>query len=244
MVVSLLAVTMQAQNQQNSGPNSDPTYQKIRSVRLGTEVVSVKNLELKRQAATFHFHSGVVCFVTPVEGKVTGAVFVGNGNLVLDPPTSIERASLKLLTKQDEFVEHYDALVLRFSDATYEEIKRGGSPGGSGCDAGVLQDSQHAMRHDRTLKYNLDARILQDVLSSEPGGLFVAFVHGKRYDGKTIFAIDPHGERGIEPEEVELETYSDNKTGVWAAFHLAPEYANGTASSAQKNGVIRIEHQQ
>lgn len=248
MVVSLLAVTMQAQNQQNSGPNSDPTYQKIRSVRLGTEVVSVNNLELKRQAATFHFHSGVVCFVTPVEGKVTGAVFVGNGNLVLDPPTSIERASLKLLTKQDEFVEHYDALVLRFSDATYEEIKRGGSPGGSGCDAGVLQDSQHAMRHDRTLKYNLDARILQDVLSSEPGGLFVAFIHGKVYNGKEIFVIDPHGAPPlivpVAPEEVEFLTYDENKLGVWTAFHTTDEYKDGTANGSQENSFIHISNQQ
>jgi len=49
------------------------------------------------------------------------------------------------------------------------------------------------MRHDRMLKYNLDGRILQDVLSPEAGGLFVAFVHGKKYNGKEILAIDPHG---------------------------------------------------
>ena len=43
------------------------------------------------------------------------------------------------------------------------------------------------------LKENLEARILQDVLSPEPGGLFVAFIHGKHYNGKEIYAIDPRG---------------------------------------------------
>ena len=93
------------------------------------------------------------------------------------------------------------------------------------------------------LRYNLDARIMQDVLSSEPGGLFVAFVHGKHYDGKTLFVIDPHGAPNVEPEEIKLETYNENKMGVWAAFHYTSEYANGTASSAQKNGVVHIDHQ-
>ena len=59
----------------------------------------------------------------------------------------------------------------------------------------MLRDTQNAMRHDRMLKYNLDARILQDVLSSEAGGLFVAFIHGKKYNDKEIFAIDPRTER-------------------------------------------------
>jgi hypothetical protein len=104
------------------------------------------------------------------------------------------------------------------------------------------------MRHNHILKYNLDARILQDVLGSTPGGLFVAFVHGKRYNDKEIFAIDPHGAPPlvfpVNPEEVELVTYDDNKLGVWAAFHLSPEYNQGIASGAQKNGVIHIDHQQ
>jgi hypothetical protein len=96
----------------------------------------------------------------------------------------------------------------------------------------------------KELSYNLDARILQDVVSSEPGGLFAAFVHGKRYDGKTLFTIDPHGAPGVYPEEISLETYNESKLGIWAAFHYASEYAAGTATSAQANSVIHIDHQE
>ena len=229
-------------------PNSDPTYQQLRTLGLSGDSISVKDLTLKRDAATFHLHSGTICFVSPVQGKVTGAVFVGDGNMVLDPPLGIERSALRLLTKEDEFVENFSHLVLRFTDATYDEVQKAGTPASGGCDAGPLRDSQNAMRHDRTLKYNLDARILEDVLSPEPGGLFVAFIHGKKYNDREIYAIDPHGAppllMPVHPEEIEFLTYDENKFGVWAAFHFSDEYKNGVASGAQKNSVVHIEHQQ
>ena len=238
---------LKAQTAPAAGPNSDPVYQQLRNVSLGSEAVSVKNFELKRDAVTFHLQSGSVCFVAPVQGKVTGAVFVGSGNMVIDPPIPIERSSLKLLTKQDEFVEEYEHLVLRFTDSTYEEIKKAGTSGGS-CDSGLLRDSQNAMRHDHQLKYNLDARILQDVLSTEPGGLFLAFVHGKKYNGKEILAIDPHGAptlvHPVAPEEVEFVTYDENKLGTWAAFHNSTEYKDGSASGTEQNYLYQITHQQ
>ena len=228
--------------------NSDPTYQQLRNLGLGGEAISVNNFDLKRDAATFHLRSGTICFAAPVQGKVTGAVFVGDGNMILDAPLPMERASLKLLTKGDEFGETFSQAVFRFTDTTYDELKKAGGAASGGCDGGLFRDSQEAMRHDRMLKWNLEGRILQDVLSSEPGGFFLAFVHGKKYNGKEIFAVDPHGAPPlilpVNPEEVEFLTYDENKLGVWAAFHLADEYKKGTATGSQKNSVIHIEHQQ
>src|SRR5947208_236335 len=97
------------------------------------------------------------------------------------------------------------------------------------------------MRHDRMLKYNLDGRILEDVLGSDPGGLFVAFIHGIRDNGKELFFIDPHGAPNVAPEEVELMTYDENKLGLWTSFHFADEEEKG---AARHQGVARIEHQQ
>jgi hypothetical protein len=243
----VVAQTAEAQTAPPSGPNSDTTYQQLRNISLGSEAVTVKDFDLKRDAATFHLHSGTVCFVAPVNSKVTGAVFVGDGTLILDPPIPSEKSSLKLLTKSDEFVEQYEHLVLRFTDSTYEEIKKAGTPGGS-CDAGLLHDSQNAMRHSHFMKYNLDARLLQDVLSTEPGGLFVAFVHGKKYNGKEIYFVDPHGAPGlihqVAPEEIEFLTYDENKLGTWAAFHFSQEYKDGSATSNQQNHSYQITHQQ
>lgn len=244
--VSLFAGVLVCQNSGVPGPNSDPTYQQLRGIGLGSESVTLNDFHLKRDAATFDL-SGVVCFVPPVKGQVTGAVFVGNGTMSLDPPIPSERASLKLLTKEDEFAEHFDHVVFRFTDATYAELKKAGTPGGT-CDAGPLRESQNAMRHDRQLKYNLDARILQDVLSGNQGGLFVAFVPGKKYSGKEIFVIDPHGAPTlvypIAPEEVEFVTYGENKLGTWTAFHRTPEYKDGTAEGNEQNYPYQITNQQ
>jgi len=229
---------------QSPAPNSDPTYQQLRNISL-SESVSVSNLILVRDAATFHLHSGTLCFLAPVQGKVTGAVFVGEGNLILDPPTSVERNNLRLLTKGDEFSEVFSHLLLRFTDNTYNEIKRSSSPGTGGCDPTPLQDGEKALR--KKISYNLDGRILADVLSPEPGGLFVAFVHGKHYNDKEILAIDPHGAppllMHVNPEEVELVTYDESKYGVWAAFHYADEYKSGVARGSQNNAAIHIDHQ-
>ncbi len=214
-------------------PNSDPTYQVLRNLTLSGDAVSVTNFELKRDAGKFILHSGTFCFVTPVQGKVTGAVFTGEGNFILDPPAPSERNSLKLLTKEDEFSENFSQMVLRFTDSTYDEIKKAGTSGASGCEPGPLKDSQHTMRHK--LKANLDSRILEDVLSPNPGGLFIAFIHGKHYNGQEMYSIDPHENR----DQVDFMTYDENKSGDWASFPMTGEHKPGTVGQP-----IRIEHEQ
>ncbi|MGA8764097.1 MAG: M1 family aminopeptidase, partial [Candidatus Sulfotelmatobacter sp.] len=229
----LVSVPAAGQTAPSPAPNSDPTYQALRNVTLSGEAVTVTNFDLKRDAGTFHLHSGTVCFVTPVQGKVTGAVFVGDGNFVLTPPSEAERKSLKLLTKEDEFSEKFEHMVLRFTDSTYDEIRKAGSQAAAGCDAGPLKDSQHAMRHQ--LKVNLDSRILEDVLSPEPGALFVAFIHGKRYNGQELYTIDPHEGR----DQVDFMTYDENRFGDWASFATSGEHKKEMWGQN-----IRIAHQQ
>ncbi len=221
-----------AQNAPSPGPNSDPTYQALRNLALGNEAVSLTNFDLKRDAGTFHLRSGTVCFVAPVNGRVTGAVFAGDGSFVLDPPLESERKSLKLLSKEDEFSEKFERLVLRFTDATYDEIKKAGPPASAGCDPGPLKDSQNATRHK--IKQNLEARILEEVLSPEPRPLFWAFIHGKRYNDKEIYEIDPNEGR----EQVGFWTYDESKWGDWASFSLSQ------ARSGAVGRPVSIEHQQ
>ena len=213
--------------------NSDPIYQALRNLAVSGESVTVSNVALRRDAGTFHLRSGTVCFVTPVNGRVTGAVFSGDGNFVLEPQIVSEQNSLKLLTKENEFSETFDHMVLRFTDSTYEEVKKSGTTATGNCDSGALKDTQHTTRHK--LKDNLEIRILEDILSPAPGGLFVAFIHGKRYNGQELYEIDPHGGR----DQVEFMTYDENKFGEWASFPMSGERKAGTIGHP-----IRIDHQQ
>jgi hypothetical protein len=227
----MLAVTSAAWGQ--SGPNSDPTYAALRSLILGSEAVRVTNLDIKRDAGTFRLNSGMVCFAAPVNGKVTAAVFSGDGIFLLAPPTETERKSLKYLTKEDQFNEKFEQLVFRFTDSTYEEIKKAGTPASPDCNGGMLKDTQSTTRHK--IKRNLDSEILSETLSTEPRGLFVAFIRGKRYDDKEIFELDPNRDAS----QVEFWTYDDNKWGSWASFDFSEPHSKG---SVGRN--IRIDHHQ
>jgi peptidase M1-like protein len=216
-----------------SGPNSDPNYVALRNITLGSEAVSVTNFDLKRDAGVFRLHSGTVCFVPPVNGKVTGAVFVGDGSFLLNPPTETERKSLRLLTKEDQFNEKFERLVLRFTDGTYDEIKKAGTPASGGCDAGLLKDSQNTTRHK--MKHNLEAELLGEVLSPEPRGIFWAFIHGKHYNDKEIYSLDPNANS----DQVDFWTYDENKWGDWASFHFSEPHPKGSVGRT-----IRMDHHQ
>jgi hypothetical protein len=231
--VFLLATSLSLLAAENPapGPNSDPFYQQLRNLTPGGESFSVNNLTLKREAATFVLKSGTVCFIMPVNGKVTGAVFNGEATLALDPAIDSERKSLKLLTKEDTFNETFNQAVFRFTDATYEEIKTSGSAAGGSCDGGLLKDAQNTTRHK--FKDNMEARLLVDVLSPEPGGYFAAFIHGRRYSGKEFFEIDPDENS----DQVHFSTYEDNKSGEWLSLRLADR----RNPSGQ---LIDIKHQQ
>ncbi len=216
-----------------SGANSDPTYVALRNIGLGSEAVQVTNFDLRRDAGTFRLNSGTICFVPPVNGKVTGGVFVGDGVFLLVPPTETERKSLKFLTKEDEFREKFERLVLRFTDSTYDEIKKAGMPAAGGCDAGILKDSQNTTRHK--IKSNLEINIIGEILSPEPRGFFIAFIHGKRYDDKEIYTLDPNRNSN----QVDFWTYDENKWGDWASFSFTEPHAKGSVGRT-----IEIEHHQ
>jgi Peptidase family M1 domain len=215
--------------------NSDGVYLALRNATLGAESVSVTDVELKRDAGTFRFKSGTVCFVAPVNGKVTGAVFMGDGVFLLNPPFESERKSLGYLTKEPEFNEHFERLLLRFTDSTYDELKKAGKPATAGCDAGLLKDSQNATRH--RLKSNLEIEILGELLSPNPRPLFYAFIHGKRYNDKEIYKLDPN----TNSNQVDFRTYDENKYGDWASFNFTEPHAPGSVGRVVHMGHHALE---
>ena len=71
--------------------NIDPVYAEFRKLSEASgsfsgEYATVNNLVLKRDAATITLRSGEVYFLTPAEGKTTGAVFFGDGEMSMTPP--------------------------------------------------------------------------------------------------------------------------------------------------------------
>src|SRR5215467_9471305 len=75
--------------------NNDPVYVSLRNVKVSKEVIPIAGFRLKKDAGTFTFRTGAFYLLEPVNGKVTGAVFIGNAAFSVNPPTEIEQNYLK-----------------------------------------------------------------------------------------------------------------------------------------------------
>ncbi|MGC2696365.1 MAG: M1 family aminopeptidase [Candidatus Angelobacter sp.] len=224
--------------------NNESTYLKLRNIKLGQEIVHVKDFTLTREAGIFTFRNGMFQFVEPVNGKITGAVFLGDASFALNPPVDVERRNLAILTKGQPFDEQFTHAVFRFTDGSEEEIRKAAvanATSEAGDAAGLLNDIQQKLK--KKLRDNLSARLLEDVLSSQPGGKFTAFIKGKKYSDKIVYDVDSHGSPLVSPEEVSLQVWDDDHAGIWAGFHLAKEYANGTANSDEQNKTVAVQRQ-
>jgi hypothetical protein len=230
--------------------NSDPVYQQLRQQGkndgdFGGPFATVNNLILTRDAATFTLHGGEVYFAPPVEGRITAAVFIGDGELTLVPPTPIEKHTLAVSAGDEQLTEQFSHLVIRFTDKTFDDIKAspGVTMGTNGPQAPKARDlyreNQQLLRKE--LRDNFEVRTLADLYGPPRPGYFTVFIAGKRH-GKLVFLLDPLGIPTVSPEEVALLSYGETDGGVWAAFHFADEYAKGTASSAEDHRVIDITH--
>jgi hypothetical protein len=222
--------------------NTNAIYQQLRGLLPGDDVITVSNLELRRDAATFTFRSGSFAFYGKVNGKVTGAVFKGDGHLHITPPNVQERHNLSILNHSEEFDEDFDRVVLRFTDTTAAELHKA-STGNGEPDSVYAKAAEDFHNFARTkLKENLDLRLLEDVLSPAPGGFFLAAIHGKT-NSHLVFRVDSHGASDVEPEEISLLNWSDWGAIYLSAFHAATDMARGGGKGNEQNETCRIDNE-
>ena len=230
--------------------NADPVYQQLRQTGkseadFAGAFASVNNLILQRDAAIFTLRSGEIYFGATVQGRVTAAVFIGDGEMSLTPPTPIEKHSLSIFIDDEKLDEQFSHLVIRFTDKTFEQIKASpratmGTGGPQSSKARDLyRENQQLLRKE--LRDNAELRTLADIYAPQRPGYFTAFIAGKKH-GKLVFLLDPLGIPQVSPEEVALFSYGETDGGIWTAFHLADEYAKRTAASSEDHRLFDITH--
>lgn len=228
--------------------NTDSTYQQLRN-RAGEagafdSSAIVNNLVLKRDAATFTLKSGEIHFLAPVEGRRTGAVFIGEGVMTLTPPVEHEKRSLALFTDKTTLEEEFTQLVLHFTDKTFDEIKAspnasaGGAQGEKALE--LYREIQSVLR--KQIRSNMDLRKLIDIYSTaQRPGFFTAFINGRRYS-KLVYDMDPLGSAAVAPEQVALINFDPSNGGIWVAHYMAEDYSKGTAHSSYNRRLSDITH--
>ncbi|MGB9235728.1 MAG: M1 family aminopeptidase [Terriglobales bacterium] len=99
-------------------------YSRISSVGLDpARVYRVRDAAIDRPSLNLTLEDGTLAFTEDICGRITGAFFIGDGEILLKPPTRTERASLTLFTGMAILEEQFHSAYLRFNDDTADLLQ-------------------------------------------------------------------------------------------------------------------------
>jgi hypothetical protein len=218
-------------------------YAQLRQLALSDQSAIAENVVFKRDAATFTFVNGRLTFAAPVEGRVLGAVFEGQGTVLINPPTPMDQRQIARFTKSPVLQDQFRHAVFFFTDDSWSELQklvsvRGGVA--SGGDALPEAQRQYAESFNdwwsneakgNFQMRNLAARMLADLTDPTSRGFFLADFKGDR-SGDLLYHVSWNRDPVLLPdfakgEEVMLLHYNRGSYFEWwSGFHLAEEYAH------------------
>jgi hypothetical protein len=111
-----------AAQQAQSGP-AVTLYHQLRSLDLDpARVYRIREAGLDRGEIHITLNSGTIAFSRTVEGRITGAFFDGDGEILLIPPNQVERTSMALFIGTPILEERFSTAFLRFNDDTFQGL--------------------------------------------------------------------------------------------------------------------------
>jgi hypothetical protein len=107
------------------GP-AESLYLQLSSIGLdSSRVFRIRDSSLDRPAIHITLEDGTIAFTRDVLGKITGAFFEGDGEVLLVPPNDVERRSMSLFTGMAILEERFTTAYFRFNDNTAAELQPG-----------------------------------------------------------------------------------------------------------------------
>jgi hypothetical protein len=101
-------------------------YLQLQKVGLDPDqVYHVRGASLDRPSVSMTFEDGTIAFTKNVMGRITGAFFEGEGEILVTPPNDVERRSMSLFTGMAILEEHFATAYLRFNDDAVQELRSG-----------------------------------------------------------------------------------------------------------------------
>ena len=251
LAVAKQEVTISVAGKSLAFANSDLVYRQLRTVGLG-QTFRFDNFTLTWDAATFQFQKGTLTFLSPVNGVVTGAIFIGEGRFNLKPILALDTRELTRRTGAAEVNEDFTEAVFRFTgEARLHFLSGLGTQTEPASEAAsVLNHWREKVRQRREpalgfTEYllqgetmdNVDADLLAAVYNPSHPEFFNAYLRGKKHKDLRFFLRTRVGAlpQLDSPEEVALINFDPEAMddGVWYLSHLKSEYAKRTASSSE-----------
>ena len=231
--------------------NSEPVYRKLRDLDLG-QTFHFDNFSVPLDTATLEFQKGTLTFLSPVNGIVTGAIFIGEGRFNLKPVTVLAGQELKRRVGSTEIDEDFTEIVLRFTREERLKFFRGlgdrvETPAEAATALGHWKDRMRKRReqplsfteyllHGETMD-NVEADLLAAIYNPSHPPFLNAYIRGKKHKDLRFFVRTRVGAlpQLDSSEEVAVINYDPEgmDDGVWYLDHLKSEYQNGTASSQE-----------
>jgi len=104
--------------------SAENLYRQLRTVSLSKQrVFRLRDVSIDRAAFHITVNDGTIAFTEDVAGRVTGAFFEGDGDILLSPPNQYERASMALFTGGAILEERFVSAYFRFNDDTYAQLR-------------------------------------------------------------------------------------------------------------------------
>lgn len=245
LLLLILVFSIQAQENPASSTGTQ-LYNQIKQFSLNGGMAEVSGLVLKRDRVQMTFN-GTFYFTSEVEGKVTGAVFIGQGTFQAETiPSDFEKSNIKRLLGSETIESDFKTAVLKFTDDTFNVIGKSKREGNVNPQAQKLASEIN----DQILKEtgaNISARLTQSILNDEEQGIFFATFDGGKLK-RFSYLLDPKcfiptayfgingGEKGVIFSYISSVKFNE----AWTAFYSLSDYAEGTVDYSDVHDLVDI----
>ena len=230
-----------SQSASQGGPNeADELLSQLSRLHLDKkQIYHVRDITIRRDALSISLNRGLIAFLEPVHDKVTGAVFLGSGEIVAIPPDPMEKQQIYKFTGSPLLNDRFQAAIFRFTDATFDEIKNE-----------LAQHAEEEVTPDEAAQFDmwdqtvadrsrmLNFRLLADLLESPPQPVFIGELNGERTGWfEVVF------DRRLVEEVAAFKIQDVANTSVidlWTSFNQRSESRNPEAFAHENKSPVDI----
>jgi hypothetical protein len=208
-------------------------YDALNALRLDSsaiyEIASSDRIELRRADVQLSFDQGKLAFLTPLDGRITGAVFSGRGHVLAAPRDPEEKQQMARFLGTPVLDQEFTNVCLRFTDETSADLLRELR----NAKIAPLQDLEYAAQWNSVLAAvnpPQSLRILFGSLSTNSQPYFYAAVDGIT-TGPFDVMVDLQRPEAVllgQPRKSGSRSFYD----VWASYPLPGARPNGRSFRA------------